>query len=282
MKKILTAALVVFSLASCVNSKKFGYVLIPKGQVYYDRSHSTDFEPGGTKDSIYRKRLTANVRAILFANADGSLVPSSINFVDDTTGKTMVLTGRPSVSDKELPGSFFPVLDDRDDKIHVKSNIYQSEYFRYTEAHFVLQALTIPFKYNFKINDSILSKASADFNIGAAFGFKITKNKYRKFYTRQDGTDSPLNDYTTNWSFTPGIFLAPSVIEVDSALTGGKVNMDRDVIGLTFGAFFVVGYNDFNFGLSLGFDKTFGQGPSAWIYNGKPWIGLVFAFDVFK
>jgi hypothetical protein len=281
MKQCIIPVLLVLGLSSCVNTKKFGYVWIPKGQVYYDRTHSTNLKPGGTVDSMYLKKLVAGARAILTSNPDGSFIPSTINFVDDTT-KAIVLTGRLSITDTEPYGSVFPILQDSVNKIPIKRNIYRSGYFRYTEIHFVVQALTIPFKYNFKINDSILSNATADFNIGVAFGLKFTENTYRKFYNFQNKTYSPINDYTTNWSFTPGIFIAPTVVEVDSALTGGKVTMDRNVIGLTTGAFFVVGYNSFNLGLSLGFDKTFGSGPSAWIYNGKPWIGLVFAVDVFQ
>ena len=44
----------------------------------------------------------------------------------------------------------------------------------------------------------------------------------------------------------------------------------------------MVGYNEFNLGIAFGVDKVFGTQEKNWMYNGKMWMGFVFAIDLVK
>ncbi len=275
---ILIAAL----FTSCVNTKRFGSVWVPNGQVFYQRVQDFDAHT----DSVYKRVLTRGAKAILDANSDGSFTPSFIKFieVDSINSISKVITGRKSTDDDdEIEDFFYPLLMDTDNKQLIKNKLYRSNFFKYRDIRPVVQAITIPFKFRFKVNDNFPSTASADFSVGLAGGYKFTNYRYRKYYVKKPtGKYAEYNDYTSQWVFSPGIFLAPTVVDLDSLHTNGKVSSDRSVVGLTGGAFFVAGYNNFNLGFALGIDKTFGSGPSAWIYSGKPWLGIILSVDIFK
>lgn len=272
MKNCIFGISLVLLLSACVNSKKFGSVWIPKGQQYYERR--TNFDTPG--ETIIKERLTRGAVAQLTANADGSFSPSSITFIDSP--QAVIISQRPPTQDDtEKAAAFFPLQHDTSDKKVLRGKLYRSSIFKYLDIRPVAQAITIPFKYRFRLSDAFPSTASTDFSVGFAAGVKFTNFRYRKFFTKDgSGNYTPYNDYTSQWTFSPGIFIAPSAIDLDSAHTSGMVAVARTVIGATGGAYFVVGYNSFNLGAAIGFDKTFGTGPKSWVYSGKPWLGIIF------
>jgi hypothetical protein len=278
MRRIFAGFLFLLSLSACVNTKKFGSVWIPAGQLHYERI--TDFDK--PQEAILKKKLTKSAIAQLFQNSDGSFLPSTIHFIDSPQVK-LISSRRPTQDDAEKTGAFFPLQHDDNDKYHLKGKLYSSSLFKYMDIRPVAQAIAIPFKFRFRISDAFPSTASSDFSVGFAIGEKFTNCRYRKFFFKDGaGNYSPYNDYTSQWTFSPGVFIAPTAIDLDSAQTEGSVSIPRTVIGATAGVFFVAGYNSFNLGAAIGFDKTFGSGPKNWVYSGKPWLGIIFAVDIFK
>ncbi len=266
---------------SCVNTKKYGSVWIPKGQSYFKKWQ------GGIilapADSMGMYRLNQGAKAKLKIPDGAPPNRFEITFIENVDGKETLLnkyelTGLNSIG----YGTFFP----RDDTLVSldKGYIFQSNTFKFWEYRPVLQALSVPLKIRPRLNDSTASIASSSFNVGFAYGFKLTKNIYRKYYYSKTGSSpySLLNNNFKKVSFSPGFFIGPTIVDLKATNTTSIIKKDRSVAALTTGGYLVVGYNEINLGFAFGMDKTFGPLQGKWIYNGKPWFGVVVALDIIK
>jgi hypothetical protein len=119
-------------------------------------------------------------------------------------------------------------------------------------------------------------------NLGFAYVFKFTNHTYRRLYWNNSKKAEALADQNTRFTYAFGPFIGPTIVDLKSGNTDGKVKKDRSVIGLTYGGVAVLGYNEFNVGLALGFDTALGGEGKHWIYKNKPWIGFVLALDIIK
>ncbi|MEM6735719.1 MAG: hypothetical protein AAF620_06590 [Bacteroidota bacterium] len=170
--------------------------------------------------------------------------------------------------------SKLPTTGDTDD------GIYFSSSFKYIESQTVFQAMTIPFKYRKSLNDTIPAQVTNSFNVGFAVGRKISWKSYRQYYRG----DKFLNPATRSISLTPGLFVGPTLIELENGESVKEpIKLDRTSAGITTGAFLVIGVNKFNIGIAFGIDKALGTDNDKWIYQEDPfWWGFVLAFDFIK
>jgi len=284
------SAMVVALLSACVNTKKTGLVLVKKNQQLYE-SGSTGNPIDGTQHLYaFNVTLTKTEQAFLTTNADGSMSPNTIQFTNPDIDNSFTTNdpNKPPAGAVLANKAFYFPQDQNPHNPQIigpGSNSFTSVAFRYTDIRPVWQALTIPIKYRPPLSGGRASDASASVTLGPSYGWKFTQYSYRRIYAlkeRNARTYSKLNDHTTQWAVTPGIFLAPTVVALDSLHTRGKITTAKNVVGTTYGIFCVFGYNDVNLGLAVGVDNTYGSAPGSWWYNGKPWIGAVFSIDFFK
>lgn len=123
----------------------------------------------------------------------------------------------------EPVANFFPFAEKSRPE---KGSFYKSLDFRYFDIRPVFQTLSIPIKLRPKLNDTTKSSASASFNVGLAYGIKFTKNRFNRYYNDNGSGKASLNDVTRKWTFTPGGFAGPTIVDLKSANTSGLVKKD--------------------------------------------------------
>lgn len=281
MRTLLILSISLF-LFSCVNTKKTGEVYLPARQEYFKRTYNGDIT--NPKDSIINIKLINPKRAkvTLPAAATDFLkiqFTESIAPTDLSVTSSRLATGNdPSAFGNYVPEFSLTVPNG----VNNNQSFTSPQKFRYIEFKKALQALSIPLKFRPGIRDTIPNSASAAFNVGFAYAFKFTEFNYKRLYWNDNGSAKPLGHLTNKFTYAFGPFIGPTIVELKSANTDGKVKKDRSVAALTLGGFFVFGVNEFNAGLAFGIDKTFGDQAGTWMYSGKPWLGVIVAIDIIK
>jgi len=152
--------------------------------------------------------------------------------------------------------------------------------FWYHDERLVFQTLTIPFKIRphlrGSLKDSFPSVTETGLNLGFAGGYKFSWNRF--------STSKNLWGSNTNrLSLTPGIFLSGGAAELKKANTRDPIiQFERKTATISPGLFFVLGFNNINFGYALGNDFATGPGAKGWLYQGKAWHGVIVALDIIK
>ncbi len=174
----------------------------------------------------------------------------------------------------------------KNDKKNLVGNYYAPEpddveKFVYWDSKPVLQSMAIVLKLRPRLNDralldSIPSQVETGFSPALAFGWKFTRNKF-------SAEKNIFDKNTQQWSITPGAFLGTGGVDLTKANTRApKINFQRKAAFVSTGGFLTLGYNNINFGYTIGFDHATGEGSKGWLYKGKVWHGIVFGFDLIK
>lgn len=89
---------------------------------------------------------------------------------------------------------------------------------------------------------------------------------------------NPVGNYhskVTNFGYDAGIFFGPGVTMVNPYSTLDRVSNDYSAMILQAGMAGFIESNIASFGLALGTDYMIHNDRKVWVYQGKPWIGLV-------
>ena len=135
---------------------------------------------------------------------------------------------------------------------------------------------TIIFKSRHSMDD-VPNQFSADLDIALYLG--IRKDFYKlvtpvhpiheeKSYIRQIGYDF-------------GIFAGIGSTPVNPTVTNNKINQEYDAMIFQKGFAAFISINKMSFGLALGFDNLLDKSRSSWIYNQKPYLGLIISVSSF-
>ena len=298
MKKLILFLFVLGTLCSCKQYRQFDYehlnlVVVKKKKWEKCKRKKTIFykveEPNilldyGTKSKIGVYELDSNTIAnVAVKDSFLKIKPAHDNL---KPVRTII------VKNKNYPQEdyFYPLLDTTvinntfsknlfKSKLFraSKSMIRESEKFKYKDRRLVLQALSIPLRVRFDGDDTTRYTPYSPVNVSLAAGLKIRTLKYRNFHHADNGKF--INSHTKEHSFSFGVFLGPTVIELTQDNTGGSISSDRSSIGLTTGIFTVWGVQKFNLGFGFGVDLALGEEEWAWKHTGKPWYGLVIGFS---
>lgn len=164
--------------------------------------------------------------------------------------------------------------------------------FHFTE--YTVTAITIPLKYRFKTNRDALDSSNPDnvveidisseefstsINLALFGGFTWGKTKFTHRKKIGNRTNTKKN--------TIGLFLGSSAVELKSTntnITLAQPQGDREgTFGtISFGLGYVKSWNKISIGLFVGVDKGVGRVSEAWVYDGKPWLGIGIGYDLFK
>ncbi len=164
--------------------------------------------------------------------------------------------------------------------------------FKFTE--YTMTAITIPLKYRFRTdraainasdeeNPMQISVESEEFStsVNVAFFGGYTWGNTKFTHRKKIGN----RVFTTK--NTIGLFVGPSAVELKATntdITLGQPQGDREgTFGtVSFGIGYVRSWNKISVGVFGGIDKGVGRVAEAWIYDGKPWLGVGIGYDLFK
>ncbi len=259
---LFSLILIISVFSSCVNTKKYNTAWLYKNQVIYESKLDKKGRNIILKDSV----MESSIVKITEKDSIVSLVVLEGELKSDT----LTINQKPHYP----KGLFFPYLDTISNS---NTRFIESNKLKYMQTSPVFQAITIPLKVRFAQGD-VPYTASGSINIGFAVGWKFTHHVYKNFHHR--GTNLYLNSKTNSFSFTPGIFFGPTIIELDRE-NSNLIN-DRDILGITGGGMIVFGINRFNIGVAVGVDHVIGNQNKSWIYSGVPWVGATIALDSIK
>jgi len=110
-------------------------------------------------------------------------------------------------------------------------------------------------------------------NLNAALYAGLRKD-YFKVVTKTNPlkqTSSSLNHF----GFDAGFFAGFGITPVNYTVTNGHTELEYDGIVFEKGIAVYFGIEFLTFGVSLGFDNLLDDNHKYWIYNQKPWVGLM-------
>ncbi len=269
-KHLIAGVLMLLSLTSCVEQKfivkdnyisrnntsyKYSFYTLPDG--------STGFLASPT-DSLYIYKVKSGFRSKIENRGDFIVlqkVPSDkVRNIYAKKQKSALIGTKSSFNGKY----YYPDLD-----------TLPKMKFTYIDSKPVLQGLSIPLKIRAKIADISTSQTETGFNPSLAFGWKFNINRF-----------SPEKDIfgknLTQLSLTPGIFLGTGAVDLKKSNTHPIIQSERKAAIVSSGLFIMFGYNNINFGYSVGWDFATGEGSRNWQYHGRMWHGLSVGFDIIK
>jgi len=101
---------------------------------------------------------------------------------------------------------------------------------------------------------------------------------FRKDFFRVKSHISPLNEispFLRHTGFDLGLFAGIGITPINPTVTMDRTIQEYDGIVFQKGISAFVTFEDMSIGLALGFDNLLDNNKNIWIYNQKPWIGLV-------
>jgi hypothetical protein len=117
----------------------------------------------------------------------------------------------------------------------------------------------VPGQLNFNLNGAIYTGIRRDF-------YRITPYK------------SPLKvetSYINHIGFDAGFFAGIGTTAVNPTVTLNKIDQEYDGLVFQKGIAAFITFGNFSVGLACGFDNLLDKNKSVWIYNQKPYLGIV-------
>jgi hypothetical protein len=140
---------------------------------------------------------------------------------------------------------------------------------------FDLDILIIPVKLRPSQNGQP-PRINANINAGIYTGYR-----YDKYYFLYQKT--ALQDYkkeTFQSGFSIGGFVGLGASLIDPTVSQGAVDFEYEGIILTFGPAVLLDTKSLNFGANMGFDFLLDSNADQWVYQGKPYIGVVIGLNL--
>lgn len=116
-------------------------------------------------------------------------------------------------------------------------------------------------------------------NVNAALYFGLRKDFYKLIPYK-----TPLNEetsYIRQIGFDAGIFVGLGISPVNPTVTNFLIAQEYDGVIFQKGFAGFVTFDNISVGVALGFDNLLDKNRSIWIYNQKPYIGLVIGISNF-
>lgn len=154
----------------------------------------------------------------------------------------------------------------------IENNIEATEIatdYSFRRNSFDIDLISIPIKYRFAneyLPAQLNTALSAAIFIGFRKDFHSIKYEADLFGTQKRSVSS--------LGFSLGILSGFSHVDINETTTQFLQEKEYEGVAWMNGINGIVGWNQFSFGLVLGFDFLLDQNKDIWIYNKKPWIGF--------
>lgn len=152
-------------------------------------------------------------------------------------------------------------------------NVRSKPSFR--QNSFDIDFLTIPFKYRFSVN-GFPKQFNANLNGAIYLGYRSD------IYVLHYATNvlrKPVR-HTTHIGFSFGTFTGLGGTAINPSVTNNQVAIEYDGIVWSKGISGIIALNNFTMGLAFGWDHLLDKNKKYWLYDNKPWIGLVFGLNL--
>ncbi|HLO71475.1 MAG TPA: hypothetical protein VK167_11430 [Flavipsychrobacter sp.] len=150
---------------------------------------------------------------------------------------------------------------------------FQNRYF--SKPSFDIDILTMPLKYRPALNGSP-NQLNTDFNGALYLGWRndIYHIKYRKTlfgtYKRK----------VSHYGFSTGAFCGIGATAINPWVTNNNVAAEYDGAVLLTGVAAIFAVNNLSCGVGVGIDKLMDSNSGFWMYQNKPWVGLLFGLNL--
>lgn len=148
-----------------------------------------------------------------------------------------------------------------------KANFYTSE--------FDIDLITIPFKYRFPYNE-FPQQLNTNLNASVFLGYR-TDLFTLKYKENEIGL---IDRLTKHYGITFGFFSGFGSTSINTFVTQNQVSIEYDGIVWSNGLAVSFAVDYLNLGLSVGWDNLLDGNSNFWIYQKRPWIGLVLGINL--
>lgn len=139
-----------------------------------------------------------------------------------------------------------------------------------------IDILTSVFKMRPQINNILPSQLNANFNGNVYIGHRT--DIYQIYYKK-----NPLDVYQrqiNHFGFSGGLFLGFGNTALNPSTTDNNISTEYDGLILQKGVAGIVAVNKLTIGVSVGFDNLLDRNSTTWIYENKPWFGLMLGLNL--
>ena len=149
---------------------------------------------------------------------------------------------------------------------------YRTRLPRFTliQSSMDLDVTTVLFKYRFR-NKDLPGQLNTNFNLSVYMGYK---KEYFKFSNQHKPTGY-FNRKLVHLSMDAGLFCGLGSTNMNSSVTSGRLSVEYDGLIWQKGVAVFFGWENITIGLGLGFDGLLDKNRHYWIYQEKPWAGLM-------
>ncbi|MDQ3535627.1 MAG: hypothetical protein M3421_08385 [Bacteroidota bacterium] len=145
----------------------------------------------------------------------------------------------------------------------------------FRQNSFDIDFLTILIKVR-PSEEDLPTQFNTNFNGAVYFG-------YRSDIYKINYNPTPLNHFnrkTTHIGLSIGGFLGVGSTDMNPFVTSNQINEEYDGLVISKGIAGILGFNNFNVGITLGFDTLPDRNRRFWIYQNKPWLGLALGLNL--
>ncbi len=133
-----------------------------------------------------------------------------------------------------------------------------------------IDVATVLLKYRFR-NKELPGQLNTNFNLSVYMGYK---KEYFKF-TDQHKPTGYFNRKLVHLSIDAGLFCGLGSTAMNSSVTSGRLSVEYDGLIWQKGVATFFGWENITVGVGLGFDGLLDKNRQYWIYQEKPWAGLM-------
>ncbi|MDQ4142000.1 MAG: hypothetical protein M3142_15950 [Bacteroidota bacterium] len=152
--------------------------------------------------------------------------------------------------------------------------VYDIQNLKFHRHTFDVDVFTIPFKLRPAVKDFPL-QLNSNFSGSIYLG---RRHDYYRIKAVPKRTERPVK--LTGVGFGYGGILGIGAVTMNPFVTQNKINYEYDGFVVTGGIAGIYDAKKFNLGLSIGTDLLLDQNRKDWLYQGKPWLGILFGINL--
>jgi hypothetical protein len=155
-------------------------------------------------------------------------------------------------------------------------NIFSPIKQRFIKSSLDIDILTTLLKIRPRVKEIIPSQLNTAFNGNLYIGHRT--DVYQISYQQ-----NPLGSYKrkiNHFGFSGGVFVGLGNTDITSSTTNNGISTEYEGIILQKGVAGIIAVNKLTIGLSLGFDNLLDANQDFWIYQNKPWYGLMLGLNL--
>ena len=157
-----------------------------------------------------------------------------------------------------------------------KTGVYLTTRQRLIKPSLDIDILTALFKIRPQLKTVLPTQLNANFNGNIYIGHRT--DIYQIHYN-----NNPLGIFErqiNHFGFSGGLFLGVGNTAMTPSTTNNAISIEYDGLVLQKGIAGIVAINKLTIGISVGLDNLLGKNNKIWIYENKPWFGLMLGLNI--